>query len=169
MTIKDTAGRVAVLAALAEKVNDALKGAKKELAGELAAHGTKQAAAALPNGETIAKVTWVTPGPQAVVTDEDAFVAWVMKVHPAHVERRFVVEVREAFTKALMKELTAAGVAQWCDKDTGELHTVPGVTIQGRAAYQQLRFEEAGQQRVMDAWRSGELLGQFLPELEGGE
>lgn len=173
MTIKDTAGRVAVLATLAERINDQLKLAKQDLAGELATahqeHGTKQIGAALPDGATVAKVSWVTPGAQAVVVDDAAFLAWVVKNRPDQVERRFVTDVREAYTKALLKELTAAGVTQWCDPETGELHDVPGVKIQGRAAYQRLTFEESGQQRVIDAWRAGDLLGQVMPELEGGE
>lgn len=174
MTIKDTAGRVAALAALAELVEQELKTAKRELDTEQREHGLKQVAAEMPDGAPVAKVSWVSPGAKATVMDEQAFLDWVVKHHPHQVERRFVTEVREAFTKALLKEMTAAGVAQWCDKSTGELHSVPGVELVGRAAFQRLTWADGAKDAVVEAWRSGSwrsdaLLGRALPELEGGE
>lgn len=173
MTIKDDAGRVAVLAALAAAIDDELQAAKADLSKQLAVAskelGTKQVAAGLPDGTAVGKVTWVTPDPAAQVVDDEAFRAWVATVHPHQIETQTVTRVRPAYVKALLAEMTAAQVARWCDKDTGELHDVPGVRLVGRMPYQRMTWEKTGRANVAAAWRAGHLSGLVLPELEGGE
>jgi hypothetical protein len=169
VSLKDAAIRAAVLGALADRINDELVTAKSELQAELkkakAETGTRQVGAELPDGRTVAKVTLVTPDPAAKVTDPEAFLAWVRDNRPDHIERKFVTEVRPAFVKALLAEMTAAGVAQWCDKETGEVHSVPGVQLQGRAAYHRVTFEKDAADLVAEAWASGQLAGLVLPQI----
>lgn len=173
MTLKDHATRVAVLAALHEAIGDELKAARAEaLAGlkaEKAKTGTQQIAASLPDETPVAKITLVTPGPSAVVSDDQALLAWVRDTHPTEIARRFVTEVRPAFLAGLLKEIAAAGVAQWCDKETGEVHAVPGVSMQGRAVHQRLTFEKGGRALVAAAYRSGRLGHLVLPGLTAGD
>lgn len=170
--LKDNATRVAVLTALYDAIGDELKAAKRETGDGLKAAkeetGTQQIAATLPDGTSVAKITLVSPDPKATVTDDEAFLAWVRDTHPTEVTRRFVTEVRPAFVTALLKEMTAAGAAQWCDKETGEVHDVPGVELQGRASYQRLTFGKTGRADVAAAWRAGALAGLVLPELTAG-
>lgn len=167
MSAKDDAARVTFLSAIAETVDAELKAAKAAFASAREAEGIKTITASLPSGEAVSTITWVTPGPKAVVTDPAAFLEWVKANRPEHVERRFVSEVRPAFAKALLDEMAAAGVARWCDRETGELHEVPGVVLQGRAAYQRLTFEKTGHAGIAEAWRTGRLQipGLAPPEL----
>lgn len=171
MSLKDAAARAAMLAALHSAVGDELAAAKKKVDAGLKAakkeSGTTQISAELPDGTRVAKVTLVSPDPAAVIADDKAFLAWVREVHPAQIHSRLVVEVRPAFVDVLLKEMTAAGVARWCDKETGELHDVPGVVMEGRAAYQRMTFEKAGKAAIAEAWRTGQLTmpGLAAPEL----
>lgn len=176
MTLKDTGLNVAALSALHDAIGDALKAAKAETQDGLKAakkeSGTKQITVDLPgSGKTVATITLVSPDPAAVVTDEEAFTAWAIKHCPSEIDRRFVgvvTEVRPAFVKALLKAMTAAGVAQWCDKETGVIHDVPGVEMQGRAQYQRLTFAKTGRDDIAAAWRAGQLPHLALPELAAG-
>ncbi|MDH6141114.1 hypothetical protein P3T35_003127 [Kitasatospora sp. GP30] len=172
MSLKEAATRAAVLSNLAERIGLELKAAKADLQVELKRAkeetGTRQVGAELPDGRAVAKVTLVTPKPAATVTDEDVFLAWVRDNRPEQIERRFVTEVRAAFVKVLLDEMSAAGVAQWCDQETGEVHTVPGVEMQPRAAYHRVTFEKDGKDAIAEAWASGQLTGLVLPELTAG-
>lgn len=173
MTLKDAGLDVAALTALHEAIGDALKGAKAATQDGLKASkkesGTKQITVDLPgSGKTVATITLVSPDPAAVITDEEAFLAWAIENCPSEIERRYVgvvTEVRPAFLKALLKEMTSAGAAKWCDKATGVIHDVPGVELQGRAQYQRLTFTKTGRDDLIAAWRAGQLAGSVLPEL----
>jgi hypothetical protein len=68
----------------------------------------------------------------------------------------------------LLAEITAAGVAQWADRETGEVHDVPGVKVQGRAAYTRMTVPDAGKDAIAQAWRSGALAHLDLPQLTAG-
>jgi hypothetical protein len=163
--------RVAVLTALAAAIDAELSAAKQELGAALAdakkTLGVQQVVAQLPDGSTIAKVSWVTPDPSAAIDDPAEFMAWVAKTHPEQVER--IERVRPAYEKQLLSEMTAAGVPRWCDTETGELHDVPGVRMQGRTAYQRMTWEKTGKQRVAAALHSRELDHLWQAALEGGE
>lgn len=172
MSLKDTAARAAILSTLADLIDTELKAAKKELQAELKAAkeetGTQKVGVSLPDGRDVGTASLVQPKAVAVVTDAEAFLNWARTVRPGEVVRRFVTEVRPAWQALVLKELTAAGVAQWCDKDTGEVHDVPGVQIQGRAAYTRLTVPDEGTAAIADAWREGRLTAAVLPELTTG-
>lgn len=164
--------RVAVLTALAAAIDAELTAAKQELGAGLAAAkqelGVTQVTATLPDGSPIAKVSWVTPDAAAVIADPVAFGAWVAKEMPEQIER--IERVRPAFEKALLAEMTAAGVPRWCNRETGELFdAVPGVRMQGRSAYQRLTWAKTGKQAVAAALHARELDHLWQAALEGGE
>jgi hypothetical protein len=81
-------------------------------------------------------------------------------------------EVRPTFQALLLAEMTAAGVTKWVDKDTGEVHDVPGVEIKpARARTHSVTFTRAskklpggGRELVRAAWRGG-ALSEALPAL----
>jgi hypothetical protein len=172
MSLKETAGRAAVLQALYDAIGEELKAAKTEQAAGLRAAkqetGTRQISAELPGGQAVARVTLVSPGPAATVVDEEAFTAWVRDHRGDQIKREVVTRVREAFVKSLLAEMTAAGVPQWCDQETGEVHTVPGVVMQPRAAHVRTTWEKAGRDEVARAWQAGELASLVLPQLTAG-
>ncbi|MFD4394703.1 hypothetical protein [Kitasatospora sp. NPDC058478] len=172
MSLKDTAGRAAVLQALYEEIGEQLKAAKAEQAAGMKAarqeSGTTRIEATLPDGTVVAKVALVAPQPAAEVVDNAAFLEWVRDNRPDQIKREFVTSVREAFVKSLLKELTAAGVPQWVDQETGVVHDVPGVRMQPRAAHTRTTWEAEGPGRVAEAWRSGALAALVLPELTSG-
>lgn len=169
MSLKDAAARAAQLGALHSAVGDELQIVKAEVEAALRAAkeatGTRQVGAELPDGTLVAKISLVSPDPAATVTDPKALLAWVREHHKDQVE--LIVQVRPAFITSLLKEMTAAGVARWCDKETGELHDVPGVEMQGRASYQRMAFEKTGKAAIAEAWRAGQLAlpGLTPPEL----
>lgn len=174
MSLKDDAARAAVLKALLDAVTVEYKQVNARVSAGLLEEkkrtGTSQIAAEI-EGTPVASIAWITPEAVPAVADDDAFTAWVAKHHPEQIERQFVTTVRPAFVKALLGEIEAAGRAQWCNKDTGELHDVPGIKFTGRAAHARLNFRksgkrEVGREQIAAAWRAGHL---SLPELEGGE
>lgn len=173
MSLGELAAREAVLKALADAIGEELKAVRADVQAALdSTPGVRQLAAELPDGTPIAKISLTDPAPAATVTDPEAFLAWVRDHHPDRgaVTRRLVTEVRPATQTALLAAMTAAGVAQWCDTETGEVHTVPGVEIRAtRSRSHSVRFDKGGRDQVAEAWRSGQLTGLVLPELSSGD
>ena len=162
MNLRELALEEATLKALADKVSDRLKAVRGELQSGLDAAeqetGTRQIAAALPDGTPVATLSLTDPKPEAQVTDADTFKAWVMSTFPGEIERRFVTEVRTAFLGKVLDEMTAAGVPRLVDKETGELHDVPGVEIKAtRSRNHSLRFKPTGRDDIAAAWAAGAL------------
>ncbi len=172
MSLKDAATRAAVLSALADAIGDELKTAKAELQAELKAAkqetGTQQVGVTLPGGQDVGKVSLVQPKAAAVIVDDKAFLEWVRSVRPGEVTSRVVTEVRPAWLSLVLKEITAVGAVQWCDKETGELHDVPGVEMQGRAAYTRMTLPDEGRMAIGEAWRAGALTHLAIPQITAG-
>ena len=173
MNLKDIATRTAVLSALAEAIDKELKDAKRELQEGLKAAktetGTQKISIALEDGQDIGSVSLVQPKAAAAVTDPEKFLAWVREVRPSEVATRLVTEVRPAWQALVLKEIAAAGVAQWADPTNGLIHDVPGVELQGRAAYTRMTVPDAGKEAIAEAWRNGQLAHLNLLQLEAGE
>lgn len=173
MSLKDTGRRAAVLAALHKAIGDELKAAKQELEDGLRTAktetGTKNITISLSEQQDIGTATLVQPTAAAAVTNPEKFKQWVMEHYASEIKREFVTSVQPAFQKLILDEITAAGVAQWCDKETGEVHDVPGVEMQGRAAYTRLTIPEEGKRAIAEAWQSGALMDVVLPQLVAGD
>lgn len=162
MSLKETAARAAVLSTLHAAIGDEVKTAKKELEEGLRAAkketGTQKVTISLAEDEPeIGTVSLVQPKGAAVVSDEEAFKQWVMDHYGSEIERRFVTEVRASFVGRLLKKMTAAGAAEWADPETGVIHEVPGVEIQGRAAYTRMTIPDEGKATIATAWREGRI------------
>jgi hypothetical protein len=171
MSLKDTARTVAVLATLHDAIGDQLKTAKKELEAGLKTAkeetGTQKISVSLDERQDVGTVSLVQPKPTAAVTDPDAFAAWVVSFgdrFASEVERKFVTSVKPGFQKKLLAEITAAGTTEWADPETGVIHEVPGVTMQGRAAYTRLTVPDEGKAAIAEAWQAGTLA---LPGVTG--
>lgn len=176
MNLKDTARTFAVLSTLHGAIGDQLKTAKRELEDGLRAAkaetGTQKIGISLDDGPDVGTVSLVQPKASAAVTDADAFTAWVLENYDSEITRRFVTEVKPGFQKKILDALTAAGVAEWADPETGVIHEVPGVSLQGRAAYTRLTVPEAGKAAIAQAWRENRLGATVPPAIapaEGGQ
>lgn len=163
MSLKDTAARAAVLSTLNDAIGAELKTAKKELEEGLRAAkaetGTQKIAVSLDEGQDIGTVSLVQPKAAAAVADADAFTAWVVENFATEVERKFVTTVKPSFQKKILDQITAAGVTDWADPETGVIHVVPGVSMTGRAAYTRMTVPDAGKAAIAQAWREGRLAG----------
>lgn len=168
MSLKDTAVSAAVLDTLHKAIGDELKTTKQELEAGLRSAkeetGTQRISVSLDDDEgqsqDIGTVSLVQPKAAAAVTDTDAFAAWVVSFgdrFQTEIERKFVTSVKPSFQKKILDEITAAGVAEWADPETGVIHTVPGVAMQGRAAYTRMTIPDAGKTAIAQAWRAGRL------------
>lgn len=161
MSLKDTAARTAVLSTLHDAIGAELKSAKKELEEGLrtakAETGTKKISVSLDEGQDIGTVSLVQPKATAAVTDAEQFTAWVIENFATEVERKFVTSVKPGFQKKILDQITAAGAAEWADPETGVIHEVPGVAMQGRAAYTRMTVPDAGKAAIAEAWREGRL------------
>ncbi|MHA6764796.1 hypothetical protein [Streptacidiphilus sp. PAMC 29251] len=162
MSLRDLALEEAQLKALSDAVAERLKEIRGSVQAGLdqAQHdsGTRQIAVLLPDGTPVATVTLPEPNPEAKVTDSDALTAWVVANYPTEIQREFVTTVRGAFANRLLAEMTAAGVAQVVDKETGVIHTVPGVEVRPtRSRSHRLTFRPAGRELIAEAWQAGHL------------
>lgn len=166
MSLKDTARTVAVLSTLADAIGDQLKTAKKELETGLRdakkETGLQKIAVSLDEGQDVGTVSLVQPKAAAAITDAEAFTKWVLENFGTEIERKFVTSVKLGFQKKVLAEITAAGTAEWADPDSGVIHEVPGVQMQGRASYTRLTVPDAGKAAIAEAWRTGQL-GSTIP------
>ncbi|MBL1107382.1 hypothetical protein JK361_22710 [Streptomyces sp. 5-8] len=167
--LRELAREEATLKALADVVTERLKAVRAETQAALNAAeeqtGTRQVSAALPDGTAVATLSLTDPKPEAKITDAEKFQAWVMEAYPAEIARRFVAEVRPAFTEKVLAEMTAAGVARVVNIETGEMHDVPGVEVKAtRSRNHSLRFKPGGREGIAKAWQEGALA---LPGVTG--
>lgn len=174
MSLKDIAARAAILSTLHDAIGDQLKAAKKELEAGLktakAETGTQKISVSLDEdaGQDIGTISLIQPKAAATITDADAFTAWVIKNFATEIERAWVTKVKPGFQKKILDQVTAAGVAEWADPETGVIHSVPGVAMQGRAAYTRMTVPDAGKAAIAEAWREGRLATVALPTLTAG-
>jgi hypothetical protein len=109
------------------------------------------------DGETkFATVTRVGGESEAQVTDREAFRAWVRDTYPQHhdfkvIPARTEITIDAQFEADLLAQITATGAAKYVDTDTGEIHEVPGVKIQGtRRPYFRWLFTRASKRQPLD-------------------
>lgn len=144
--------RAAVLKVLADEVAAQL--AITKLATEQAFKDAEstQAPAKLPGGMKVATVSYAGgDGKSASVTNDGAFLAWMIANHPGETE----VVVRGNAKKKILDY--AKEIGQPIDRDTGEI--IPGITIKDSRPYVSVLFKPGGADAVADAWLAGDLTG----------
>ncbi|MFJ6707003.1 MULTISPECIES: hypothetical protein [unclassified Streptomyces] len=174
--IKAATTREAVLKTLLDQVKEAYETARTDVQSMLdeqqkTTGGTKFEAT-LPDGTKVADIGLTGGEPAAQLVDEQLFVAWARERYPEHSVTKLVKSVRPAFVELLLGQMTAAGVAQVLDEDTGELLDVPGVAIKAtRKRSHSVRFARRskaradGRELIAAAWRAGALAEHVLPAL----
>lgn len=169
MSIKDLALEEAALKALADTIGDRMKVVKAELQTQLVSAGVSRVDALLPDGTKVGTISRPESKPKAVVLDDKAYLAWVVQNAPDNIVSQVVTQVRPAYTTALLAEMTAAGVAQWTDEATGEVHDVPGVEVKKvRETTHSVRSADGSRDVIVEAWRAGALKHLRLLELVAG-
>ncbi|MCX5362910.1 hypothetical protein OG864_29870 [Streptomyces sp. NBC_00124] len=180
--LREAVTRKAALKALYDHIGEALAVAGTDvqylLNQQYKATGTTKVDALLPDGTQVGSVTRKGGEKAAVVTDEEAFRAWVRDAYPSEhvvdvIPVHIVAKVQPGFVAKVLAEATAAGVARYVDPATAEVHDVPGVEIKpSRAASHQLNYRRAtkadsrtGRDLVAQAWREGALAAHVLPAL----
>lgn len=147
-----------------------LKEVRADMQAAMDTTGVSRLEATLPNGTKVGTVSLTNPKPTATVTDPDQFLQWVRTHSPANITTRLVTEVRPAYTTALLAEMTAAGVTEVADRDTGVVEEVPGVEIRAtRSRTHSARPVDGALETILAAWRTGQLAHLNLPQLTAGE
>ncbi len=168
--------RKTVLSALVDAMKAELAEANTDvqylLDQQARATGSTKFDAALPDGVKVGSISLVGGEATAQVTDPAAYIAWARAAYPSEATTVIVKDVRASFTAALLAQMTAAGIAQYADPETGEVHDVPGVAIRpSRARTNRLTFARAtkaraaGRDLVAAAWRDGQLADLVMPAL----
>ncbi|HEX6518297.1 MAG TPA: hypothetical protein VF049_22240 [Nocardioidaceae bacterium] len=159
----------AALKTVIDAFTQRLKEVRTGLQEQFDTTGVSRIDATLPDGTKIGAVSVTSPKPAAVVTDPVAFLAWVKEHSKANVTSRIVTEVRPAYERALLAEMTAAGTAEIADRDTGVVEEVPGVEIRAtRSRTHSARLVDGALGLVLDALRTGQLAHLDLPQLTAG-
>lgn len=156
----------AVLTVLDKEVDAALKKTRMTTQETLETFDLEKVGVRLPDGTKVASVVGTNPPPKPEVTDEDAFVEWVVAHAPDEVVTRTVIvtEVRPAYRTQLLEQMAERKAPEVVTPD-GEIHEVPGVTMKEGTRTHSMRFEggDAGRALVAQAWATGQL--RHLPRL----
>lgn len=166
--LKDKNLRFVLMKTLADLVAAEVGDARGELMDELLAQfddlGVKSFSVKIPGAEKVATFTIAEPKPTTKV-DGAALLDWCIAnrpeltqvvEHPAKEAWEEVVLADEAL-KLLEAELALAGEDFW----TPDGEQVPGLKYvpAGRPKSFTVRYEKGGQERVIQAWRDGDLAG----------
>ncbi|MFJ5999627.1 hypothetical protein [Streptomyces sp. NPDC092370] len=130
--------------------------AKKLLDQQYKATRSVKADVTLDDDTKFASVTRVGGEAEAQVSDREAFAAWVRDHYPEHWDFRIIparteTVVDETFAATVLAAVDAAGVPQWADPESGELHEVPGVMIKPtRSRYYRWTFTRESKRQPLD-------------------
>ncbi|WP_326646588.1 hypothetical protein OG884_18340 [Streptosporangium sp. NBC_01755] len=196
-TPREAALRVAVLDALAKRVNKSLadaRGEAEQLFAVARAGGATQIEVALPSGAAVGKVS-IKAGQESIRVDEAALLKWVLanqpeeieaEVSPSALSRPDVIayvrklhpdlmrqKVRPAYRAKLLAEVNESG--ELASETTGEVVKVSETVKSDPTGAFALTFETAkkgkpnGRDQIAAAWQSGELSITELirPAIEG--
>lgn len=157
----------AVLKTLADQISGQIKTVRAEMQSALESSGASQVRATLPDGTRVGTTSLTESVNSAQVVVPDAFIGWVRENAPS--ELTTVTVVRPAYQTELLEQMTAAGAAEIPDQVTGEIVSVPGVEIRaGRSATHSTRLVKGGAERIVAAWRAGDLAHLDLQQLMPG-
>jgi hypothetical protein len=169
VSLAEDATRLAVLEALRDlaeaeyqaarsRVLDGLRAARAELA-------LKSLRVTPPHGTPVATITLTDPRPAVIITDPDAFTAWVTHAYPTEVE--MLVRVRPGWQQQFLAAPDASADPV-TDPRTGGV--IPGLAVLPAAEPRSfsLRPVPGGMEQIARAWHSGVLDLRRLLTLEAG-
>lgn len=139
-----------------ELYEDVNREAAKLLDQQYKATRSVKADVTLGDDTKFASVTRVGGEAEAQITDREAFAAWVRDQYPEHWDYRIVparteTVVDQTFASAVLAAANAAGVPQFADPESGEVHEVPGVMIRPtRSRYYRWTFTRPSKRQPLD-------------------
>lgn len=167
MSKDETALTVALLKVLSGRIGTAKKTADTDITGGWEV--SDRNAAVLPNGTKIGTVTLAKGKRNVDITDQDAFMEWVLETHPDAIQQVQVTQVDPDFTNRMISFARATGSTT--DPATGE--EVPGLRVRDGDPYPMTKLEDDAAELVAEAWQSGELAELIAalvqPTVEAGE
>ncbi|HWB34959.1 MAG TPA: hypothetical protein VHA75_02940 [Rugosimonospora sp.] len=167
MSKDETALTVALLKVLSTRIGAAKKAADKDITGGWEV--SDRNAAVLPNKAKIGTVTLAKGKRSVDITDQNAFMEWVLENHPDAIQQVQVTQVDPDFTARMVAFARATGST--ADPATGE--EVPGLRVRDGDPYPMTKLEDNAAELVAEAWQSGELseliASLVRPAVEAGE
>lgn len=167
MSKDETALTVALLKVLSTRIGAAKKTADKDITGGWEV--SDRNAAVLPNGTKIGTVTLAKGKRSVDITDQDAYMEWVLEMHPDAVQQVQVTQVDPDFTARMIAFARATGST--ADPATGD--EVPGLRVRDGDPYPMTKLEDDAAALVAEAWQNGELADLIAalvrPVVEAGE
>ena len=167
MSKDETALTLALLKVLSGRVGTAKKTADQDITGGWEV--SDRNAAVLPNGTKIGTVTLAKGKRSVDITDQDAFMEWVLEAHPDAIQQIQVTQVDPDFTARMVAFARATGST--ADPATGE--EVPGLRVRDGDPYPMTKLEDDAADLVAEAWQNGELTELIAalvrPAVEAGE
>jgi len=182
MSMRDDNLRLTLMKAVADTVAKFMAEAREQRLPDLLDfyddNGSKSLSVRLPDGTKVATISLPEKKEFFEVTDKVAFLTWAREHHPEWIETVVVPpqpeityeEVSETQANRYLKGLAHQGDVAF-DGKTGEV--VDGVTYhpKGRPTSFSVLWEGEGKERIIDAWRTGqlaEIVGtDVLPQIEG--
>jgi hypothetical protein len=156
LTLKELAEQETILKALKERVSDAYDDTRKRVQEAMitaAKTNGKQSITVELGGEEVGTISIPAAEPVALVDDMDALLKWAIVNAPTEITRKIVTEIRPAYVTKILGEMTAAGSPHICDKETGVVSEVPGVSVKPRRTNaHRLTFRKAGRAAVARWW-----------------
>lgn len=156
LTLKELAEQETVLKALADKINEAYKDTRNRVQAAMinaAKTNGKQSITVQLSGQDVGSISMPAAEPLAQIDNWDEFLRWAIVNARTEITRKIVTDVRPAYVTKILAEMTAAGRPEICDKETGVVHEVPGVSVKPRrTGSHRLTFKKNGRAAVQQWW-----------------
>lgn len=162
-TLRDLATPLLVHKVLTERMAQVRKGITSAALGQSDAGDRKTAK--LPSGDVIGAVSVAHGKRTPQVVDVEKLTSWISEHRPGEVEVIYETRVRPAFLAVLLKAAKDDG--GWLDKDTGEVHPIPGVEIKAGDDYLVITAVDGADALVEQAWRDGDIDIRAALRIEG--
>lgn len=167
MTAHETALQILVLKILRDRLAGAKNAADEEI------HGTWKVgdrnSGVLSDKTKIGSVTLAKGPTRSKVTDDDAFLAWVLENHPDEIEQVQITRVNPGFRERLLSFARQTG--DCVNPATGQ--PVPGIAVEQGEPYATPKLVPDADKLLARAWQDGslkELIGSLVqPALEAGD
>jgi hypothetical protein len=167
MTAHETALKILVLRVLRERLNEAKAAAAEEIVG--AWKPGDRNTGSLAGGPEIGTVTLAKGKATSKVTDDRAFLEWVLENHPEEIEQVQITRVDPGFQERLLNFARQTG--DCVNPATGQ--PVPGIAVEQGEPYATTKLVDDADKLVARAWQDGslsELIGSLVqPAIEAGD
>lgn len=157
------------------ETDEARKALMTELLDSYRETGNKSFSVMIPGAEKVATLTLAEPKPEVKISDQEAFLEWC-RINRPHLTEVVEHPAVEAWTETRLSAkaidvISGESVIVGCSLVTQDGEPVDGVEYVPAAEPKSfsVRYVTGGQQRIVQAWKTGELAavvpGQTLPQI----